>query len=252
MLSWLSDLVAPLNVVLFHLGSDAVSWAELLGFAAGAVCVFLTVRASIHNFWTGILNAAFFLVLFATAHLWADSALQSIYIVLGFIGWRRWLHGGADRGSLVIGRAGARMMALCLVFVAIGTVVLTGVLRQAGDIAPFLDALTTSLSLAATYLLNAKRVETWLFWITADLIYIPLYFTKHLDLTGIVYVLFLGLSLAGLRSWLQMLADQQRALSDPPDGGRYEPRLTAGEHCPAHAAGAGDRSGSHQAGVLHA
>ena len=77
MLDWLARLVAPLNTVLFHMGADAVTWAELLGFITGAICVYLVVRANVHNFWTGILNSALFLVLFATARLWADASLQS-------------------------------------------------------------------------------------------------------------------------------------------------------------------------------
>jgi nicotinamide mononucleotide transporter len=201
MLDWLARLVVPLNRVLFHLGADAVSWAELLGFVTGAICVYLVVRANVHNFWTGILNSALFLLLFATARLWADASLQFIYIVLGFVGWWQWLHGGHHRAALKVGRASARMLLACIAFVAVGTLVLTPILRQAHDIAPLLDALTTSLSLAAQFLLNAKKIQNWLFWIAADVIYIPLYFTKHLNLTGLVYVAFLGLAIAGGIQW---------------------------------------------------
>jgi nicotinamide mononucleotide transporter len=204
MLDWLARLVAPLNRVLFHIGADAVSWAELLGFITGAICVYLVVRANVHNFWTGILNSALFLVLFATARLWADASLQAIYIVLGFVGWWQWLHGGQNRTALKVGRASARLVLACIAFVAVGTVVLTPILRQAHDIAPFLDALTTSLSLAAQFLLNAKKIQNWLFWIAADVIYVPLYFAKHLDLTGLVYVAFLGLAIAGGIQWRRL------------------------------------------------
>lgn len=204
MLDWLARLVAPLNRVLFHMGADAVSWAELLGFITGAICVYLVVRANVHNFWTGILNSALFLVLFATARLWADASLQFVYIVLGLVGWWQWLHGGRNRTALRVGRASARLLIACLAFVAVGTVVLTPILRQAHDIAPFLDALTTSLSLAAQFLLNAKKIQNWLFWLAADAIYIPLYFTKHLNLTGLVYVAFLGLAIIGGVQWRRL------------------------------------------------
>lgn len=209
-MSLLSQLVAPLDRVLFHLGNDAVSYAELLGFVTGAICVFLTMRASIHNFWTGILNSAFFLVLFASARLWADSSLQVVYIVLGFIGWWQWLYGGQQRTALVVGRAGPGMILGCVALVVVATAGLSWVLTAARDIAPFFDALTTALSLAATWLLNLKKVETWAFWIAADLIYIPLYFVKGLDLTAIVYVLFLSMSAAGAWQWTRLYRAQQR------------------------------------------
>ena len=94
MLNWLAHLVSPLNAIVFILGNDHVSWAEILGFVTGAASVWLTVKSRISNFPVGIANSAFFLVLFATSRLWADSSLQVLYIALGFVGWWQWLHGG--------------------------------------------------------------------------------------------------------------------------------------------------------------
>jgi nicotinamide mononucleotide transporter len=205
-LSGLAHLVAPLNTVVFVLGSDHVSWAEILGFVTGAACVWLTVRAHIANFPVGIANSAFFLVLFASSRLWADSSLQVLYIVLGFIGWWQWLHGGTERSSREVGRAPGVAIGVGLVFIVLGTWGLTLLLGAAHDIAPFWDALTTRLSLVAQALLNWKKIEIWRFWIAADVIYVPLYVVKRLDLTAIVYVLFLGLCFAGLRQWRQLTA----------------------------------------------
>jgi nicotinamide mononucleotide transporter len=71
-----ADLSSPLNQVLFHLGSDGVSGAELLGFLTGGVAAWLTVARSAHNFRVGIANSTFFLMLFLSARLWADTGLQ--------------------------------------------------------------------------------------------------------------------------------------------------------------------------------
>jgi nicotinamide mononucleotide transporter len=195
------DLVAPLNVVLFHFGRDAVTWAELLGFATGAVGVWLTVRVSIWNFPVGLANNFCFLVLFWAARLYADAGLQIVYLVFGVVGWWAWLHGGARWTRRVMGNA--RAWELCGL-VGLGVLVswgLTVVLERANDIAPVWDAVTTALSLAAQWLLNLKKFENWYFWIAADVVYVPLYFVKALYLTGIVYVIFLGMCLAGVRSW---------------------------------------------------
>lgn len=194
---------APLQVVLFHFGQDAVTWAELLGFVTGAAGVWLTVRFHIANFPVGIANNVFFLVLFWSARLYADASLQIVYLVLGFLGWWEWLHGGERRGRRVMGRAPARLIGLLALLVVPATWGLTVILSAAHDIAPFWDALTTALSLAAQWLLNIKKLQNWYFWIAADVIYVPLYFVKVLYLTGIVYVLFLALCLLGLRAWMR-------------------------------------------------
>jgi nicotinamide mononucleotide transporter len=210
----LAHLLAPLNVALFTLGNDHVSVAELLGFVTGAASVWLTVIARISNFPVGIANSAFFLVLFLSARLYADSGLQIVYIVLGFAGWWQWMHGGQDRTRLRVARTGWQLLAGCGLFTIAATWGLTVLLTAVHDIAPFWDALTTALALAAQLLLNLKRIENWAFWIAADLIYVPLYAVKRLDLTAIVYVLFLAMSFTGVRAWRRVL--------QPGDGGRAE------------------------------
>jgi nicotinamide mononucleotide transporter len=200
-MDWLAQLIAPLNHVLFTFGNDAVSYAEVLGFVTGAAGVWLTVRNRISNFPIGIANSAFFLVLFLAARLYADSGLQIIYIALGLIGWWQWIYGGAGHSRRRIERAAPRTLVACLLFVAAATCGLTVLLRAVNDVAPFWDALTTALSLVAQFLLNVKKIETWFFWMAADVVYIPLYAVKHLDLTAIVYVLFLVMCLRGLVEW---------------------------------------------------
>ncbi|MBP1819279.1 nicotinamide mononucleotide transporter [Mycobacterium sp. OAE908] len=197
----LTTLVAPFTQVIFVLGNDEVSWAELLGFVTGGACVFLTVRASVANFPVGIANSTFFLLLFLSTRLWADAGLQVLYIALGFAGWWQWLYGGAQHRRLEVRSAGVGTVIGCAVFVGAATMVLYPLLHSINDSAPFLDALTTALSLAAQWLLNGKRIQNWYFWIAADIIYVPLYAGKGLMLTAVVYVLFLALCIAGLRAW---------------------------------------------------
>jgi nicotinamide mononucleotide transporter len=202
----LNDLLAPFNHQLFLLGQDAVTTAELLGFATGAACVWLCVRASSWNFPIGIANNLFFLVLFWGARLYADAALQVVFLLLAAHGWFRWLRGGDQRGRRPMGHASPAVLLVLLALLVPATWALTAILTRAHDSAPFWDALTTALSLAAQWLLNAKQVENWYFWIAADLVYVPLYAAKDLVLTAVVYVLFLGLCGVGLRSWLRELA----------------------------------------------
>src|SRR5262249_11754783 len=174
-------------------------------FVTGAASVWLTVLSRISNFPVGIANSAFFLVLFASARLFADSGLQVVYIVLGFAGWWQWLHGGPERSRLTVARSGWLLLACCVVFAGLATWGLTVLLDAAHDIAPFWDALTTAFSLAAQFLLNYKKIENWAFWIAADVVYIPLYVVKRLDLTAIVYVLFLAMCITGVRGWRRAL-----------------------------------------------
>ena len=182
---------------------------EALGFVTGALCVYLVVRENVWNFPVGIANCVFFLVLFTRARLYGDAALQIIYIALGLQGWYLWLRGGENRTPLKVERAPRRLLAGVAVFVVAGTVALTIFFRRISDSAPLLDAFTTVLSLGAQYLLNRKAVENWVLWITADVVYIYLYFTKGLQLTAVLYFVFLCLCVAGLRAWLRSLSSRE-------------------------------------------
>jgi nicotinamide mononucleotide transporter len=83
-----------------------------------------------------------------------------------------------------------------------GTAALAVLLDRFTDSAvPFWDALTTALSLAATYGQCRKLVESWWLWIAADLVYIPLYAYKGLFLTSLLYAGFVALCVGGLRGW---------------------------------------------------
>ncbi len=182
---------------------------ETLGFVTGAVGVWLTVKQNIWNWPIGIANSAFFVALFFSARLFADMALQFIYILLGFLGWYWWLRGGANQTTLHVSHASRMTLLILAVIGVIATGGLTVFLRSVGDAAPFLDALTTVLSLTAQYLLTRKLLENWYIWITADIIYIGLYSSRGLYLTAALYALFLGLCLLGLRSWRGSLAPDQ-------------------------------------------
>jgi nicotinamide mononucleotide transporter len=184
------------------LGWWPLPWTEVLGFITGGVCVWLVVREQVWNWPVGLANNIFFFVLFMRSRLYADSGLQLIYFCLGTWGWSHWLFGGVHRTELRITRATRAEWLVLALTVPSGAYVLRAALLAINGAAPLLDALTTALSLAAQYLLCQKRLENWLFWIAADLIYIPLYLSRDLTLTATLYTVFLTMCCIGLRGWL--------------------------------------------------
>ncbi|MEV0719479.1 nicotinamide riboside transporter PnuC [Asanoa sp. NPDC050611] len=186
----------------FTLGGTPTTWAELLGFLTGVLNVWLVARQRISNWPVGILNVALLMLVFWTAGLYADAGLQILYVLLGLYGWWSWLYGGEHRSRLRVGDTSpGEWVALAIAGVAL-TAALTVFLDRATDsTVPFPDAVTTTLSLLATYGQTRKRWESWWLWIAADLIYIPLYAYKGLYLTAALYLIFLTLCVFGLRQW---------------------------------------------------
>jgi nicotinamide mononucleotide transporter len=184
--------------------ADLASLLEAAAFVTGAICVWLTVRASIWNFPVGLVNVAAYSIVFFRAHLYGDAGLQIIYFALGAMGWIMWLRRDGDGSVLQISRASRRELVSSIAFAVVATGGLWQVLAHTGSSASFLDALTTSISLVAQWLLNRKRLESWIGWILVDIIYIPLYLSKGLTLTAILYAVFLVMAVLGYREWLRM------------------------------------------------
>jgi len=179
-----------------------LSMTEALGFATGGTCVWLCVREHLWNWPLGLANNVIFFALFWHSRLYADMGLQLVYFAFGVYGWWNWLYGGQQDGALNITRT-PRLEALALAALSpLATWGLWSLLVALHDAAPFLDALTTVLSLVAQYLLCRKRLENWIVWIVVDAIYVPLYLSRHLHLTALLYALFLVMCVYGWRAWL--------------------------------------------------
>lgn len=193
--------LAALMVAATGLAWWPIGWVEVAGFVTGGVCVWLTVREHVANFPVGLANNAAFLLLFWQGRLFADAGLQIVYFGLGVYGWWNWLHGGTGRGPLTISRIPRAEILFFLLVIPLATWLLRLALIAVQGAAPFLDALTTVLSLVAQTLLCRKRLEHWLVWMAADVIYVPLYLSRQLPLTAALYFVFLVMCVIGWRQW---------------------------------------------------
>ncbi len=184
-----------------------MSPVEAVAAAFGLSCVWLTVRRSIWCWPSGLVMVVLYVHIFHQAKLYADMALQVVYVFLQLYGWWHWLHGGPRDGAAlpVSGLAPARRAAWCAAVLA-GSAVLGHATATWTDAAlPYPDAFITVASLAAQWLLARKVWESWLGWVAVDLVAIPVYAAKELYLTAALYTLFLTLATAGLVAWRKSL-----------------------------------------------
>jgi nicotinamide mononucleotide transporter len=193
------NIVALLTTT-FEVGSAQLTVGDALGFATGLLCVWLTAKANIWNFAWGILNSAILGIVFLDQRLFADSALQIVFILLSIQGWLNWATGRTNissefKGTNVREQSGLLMVAATLSFL------LWLVLEQLRGSAPPMDALITGLSLCAQWQLNQRKASSWYWWIVVDLISVPLYWSRGLYLIAGLYVIFLGICIHGLRTW---------------------------------------------------
>jgi nicotinamide mononucleotide transporter len=202
----IATLLEWLNAPALRVFGAPLSMAECLGFATGILCVWLAAARSIWNFPVGIANSALLLLLFLGARMFADSALQIMFIALGLRGWWQW---SQHRHRPVRPISMATTFELQAAFIAspILTAALFAMLWYAKGSVPFFDALITALSVVAQWLLNRKVVQSWYWWIAVDVVSIPVYAYKGLYLIALLYGVFLCICVAGLMSWRSTAVD---------------------------------------------
>jgi len=202
-----------LYLPLFTFSDTPTTLAEGLAFVTGALCVWLVARQHLANWGIGIANCLLFILIFTDSGLYADAGLQLVFIALGVYGWWNWVKGGGPSfDALPVSRTSRTEWFGLIGAGLLGLAAIATLLTAATDsTVPFWDALTTVLSLLATYGQCRKRVESWYLWIAADIVYVPLYAYKGLHLTAILYIGFMALCVMGLRHWQKDLRAQQPA-----------------------------------------
>lgn len=206
------DLAGWLDAAAFTIAGAPVTWAEVLGDVSGVACVALVARQHVWNWPIGLINNVMWVWLFFRAKLYGDSALNGFFFLLGCYGWWRWVVPD-PRGVTARVRRTRRGEWLALAaLVALGTAGWTWFLaRHTDSPVPLADASVVALSLAATWQQAEKQLESWWIWITVDVISVPLYVSRGLYPTAVVYAIFLALCLVGLRDWRRELGAQAAA-----------------------------------------
>jgi len=202
----------------------AANWLEIVAVAFGLVSVWLSTREQIASWPTAIINVAIFFVLFWQAKLYADSVLQLIYLSLSAYGWWAWLHGGAAHDQLRVSKATTKVWLLGLPLMVVFGLGLGAMLAKNTDSpVPYLDAMLTSASLLAQWMMTRKMLENWIVWIVGDLIYVPTFISRGLPITAVQYAVFLILAVMGYISWKRSWATDQFVMR----GGDGVPELGA-------------------------
>ena len=176
---------------------------ELVAVVMTLVGIALTIKERISCWPVAIVGILAYLVVFIRARLYADAALQPIYVVQNIFGWWYWARGG-ERGHgqapIVILDWPSRLRWLAGT-VAVSLLVGVALARWTNAAAPYADAALSTTSLVANWFLAKKILENWWLWIAVNVGYVILFWRKNLLLSAGLYAMLLALAVAGLMEW---------------------------------------------------
>lgn len=166
---------------------------EVLGAILGMIYIFFSIRQNIFTWPTGLISSFLYVIVFFDAKLYADMGLQVYYVVISLYGWYFWLKGKKqDTEEQVPVRLTTQKLKYLLVAASVALYVLIlFILKNFTDSdVPYMDSLTTALSIVATWMLAKKYIEHWLIWIFVDAVSAGLYVYKGLWATVILFSIY--------------------------------------------------------------
>ena len=194
---------------MFDWFSQASSF-ELFGLVTGLAAVILLIRQSIWTWPVGVLYATVSVWVFFVDRLYGQLLLHLFYVGMNLYGWWYWARGGVTRDggteAVPVTRLVRREVLIALGTGALGTLVLSYLIRALG-VSEFAwpDALVTAFSFVAMYLQARKYLESWVFWFVIDIGSVWLYFASGLNFYALLYLVYLGLAIAGYLEWRKSL-----------------------------------------------
>lgn len=185
-----------------HLAVFATTPLELLSFLLSVATVWFNIRQSHWGWLFAIISSATYGLVFFGSRLYGDMGLQLVFIAVSIFGWYQWLHGDDSHDKLPVTSLDARGRWTAAAAWLGGFAVLAWFLKTYTDTdVPNSDGFLTAGSLVGQLLLSRKKIENWHVWIIVDILYVGLYLHKNLILTALLYLVFVGMAIIGLRAW---------------------------------------------------
>lgn len=182
-------------------------WLEIFGVVTALLYIWLEIKQKLFMWVVGFISSLVFVFVYFKAKVYGYTVLNIYYAAVSIYGWYCWRFARQPNNE-TIGLLISRIrISLALVLTAITIVLFIGIGYML-DIytdspLPFYDALGTSLSMVATWMLARKILEHWLLWIFINFFSAALFFSRELYLTSGLYIVYGILSVIGWLKWKQ-------------------------------------------------
>lgn len=181
----------------------ATSWVEWLGMATGMVGVWLSIKEKIAAWPLFILCYGSYVYISYHFGLHAFMGMNVVFIGISVYGWVKW--SGRSRGDapeLPVSRTAKAHWPFVGLFIILATIAIGWLLAKRGEAnLPYLDAFATCCGFTAQWMLSRKQIETWLFWIVTDIIYLGIFLQGQSWPSVILFTVFIGLAIKGWKEW---------------------------------------------------
>jgi len=182
---------------------------EVIAVVSAIAYLFLAIRQNIWCWLGAAISTAIYVYLFIVARLYMESALNSFYFAMAIYGWYMWHGGRSGDAELSVSVWPLRVHAIAiLAIVVVSTANGYALARFTNAAYPYIDSLTTWGAIWATFLVARKILENWWYWLVIDIASIAIYWARDLQLTSILFVIYVFMIPFGMRAWRRSWREQ--------------------------------------------
>ncbi len=179
-------------------------WSPLEAIAVVLAVLYLVllIRENILAWVCGGVSSAIYVYLMIDARLYMEAALYFIYFVMAAYGFSVWRRGRTPERDLPVTVWPVPVHVWAIAVIVALSFVSGNLLERFTDAEfPYIDSLTTWSAIWATFLVARKVLENWWYWLVIDVASIFIYWSRDLQLTALLFVVYVIMIPFGLVSW---------------------------------------------------
>ena len=148
------------------------TWISLGAAVTGVICVILTGKGKRSSFIFGTVNTVLYAIVAMGAKYYGEVMLNLIYYLplnfVGFVAWKK--HMNDESGEVIKERLNLKQSAVIYAITAIAIVIYGYILKRLGGNLPYIDSMSTVISVVAQILCLKRLMEQWVLWIVVDVV----------------------------------------------------------------------------------
>ncbi len=187
----------------------AYSLPEIVAVLAAIAYLLLAIRQNIWCWLFAAVSTAIYIGIFIAAKLYMESMLNAFYFVMAIYGWYVWTTGRSDGHRRPVVIWPLRTHAIAITGIVVASAISGFLLKTETDAAlPYIDSLTTWFAIWGTFLVARKVLENWWYWLVIDIASVMIYWSRDLELTSMLFIVYVILIPFGLVSWTKSMRAQ--------------------------------------------
>lgn len=181
---------------------SALAMLEVVAVIFAVLYLVLAIRQNIWCWFCAGISSAVFVHLYWSTNLYMESALNVYYFSMAIYGWYQWSSTDLESAGLPVSAWPLKTHLVAIAVILLLAAVSGSLLFAFTEAAfPYFDSATTFAAIWATYLVARKILENWWYWLVIDVVSIFMFWARGLELTAILFVLYVGLIPLGIINW---------------------------------------------------